>query len=80
MKKLVFGLIATVVLGFVGNAQDNELVNLLSKDNNFILIVDESIEFNQFLNQTIEKNSLSINDLQLNLSKLKIDDDNIDSN
>jgi hypothetical protein len=80
MKKLVFGLIATVVMGFVGNAQDKDLVNLLSKDKNFILIVDESIEFNQFLNQTIEKNSLSIKDLQLNLSELKIDDDNINSN
>lgn len=67
MKKLVFGFLATVMIANVSFGQNN---NNLSEDNDFIELVAEMNSFKNFIDETITKQNLSLNNVVNQLSEI----------
>jgi hypothetical protein len=65
MKKLLFGLVATIMFGVSANAQD------LSSDKNFEKLVIEMETFKSFVSECILSNSLDINEVTNNLNNIE---------
>jgi phage tail tape-measure protein len=65
MKKLLFGLVAMLMLSFTGNAQE------LSSDKNFEKLVIEMESFKSYVSDCISSNSLNINDVKSNLTNIQ---------
>jgi hypothetical protein len=58
MKKILFGLIATVILGFVGNAQNQTFLDLHNKYINSISYNNFNDEFQSFYDKINLENKI----------------------
>ena len=68
MKKLLFGLIATVLFGNLSFGQSEQ--NKLRDDNDFIELVLEMNNFKKFIESTISEQKLSLDDVTKQLNDL----------